>query len=220
MKKIIALLLAFVLTTGVLGFALAEETETDQDQEQELESTISADDLVLENETYSAWFDLAWPIVRNYYVQATWITYPYFRTNRYNADTAVNLDFLLVEDALALTKDQATRAGKLYTYLEESYPVSKYSEGSRGKVLVYTYNLLHSAPTVLDKLVELHDGITIPAEYTDFDSIVLNCISNLKSVSDKTRNQISDAGTISDGWDSGLNRSIFEQIDAINRIMR
>lgn len=221
MKRVLAIIMvmALALSTCLLSFAESTDEATDE-QEQELDATINADELVLENETYSAWVNLAWPIIRNYYVQATWLSYPYFRTSRYNAETAVNLDFLLVDDGLTLTKDQAARAGKLYTYLEESYPVSKYSEGGRGKVLVYAYNLLHSAPSVLDKLVELHDGITVPSEYGDVDGIILDCINNIKSVSEKFRNQITSTGTIGDDWDSGLNRSIFEQIDAIFRIMK
>ncbi len=220
MKRFFSIILAMILALSICVLAFAESEDTTDVQEPELDTTISADDLVLESETYSAWADLAWPIIRNYYVQATWMTYSYFRTVRYNDDSVVNLDFLLVEDAMTLSKEQATNAGKLYTYLDESYPVSKYSEGGRGKVLIYAYNLLHSAPTVLDKLVELHDGITVPTEYTDFDSIILDCISNLKSVSEKMRKQITDVGTIGSDWDSGLNRTIFEQIDAIYKIMK
>ena len=220
MKKFFMFVLVLILSLSICALSFAESEDSTDEQDQELDTTISADDLVLESETYSEWADLAWPIIRNYYVQSTWITDSYFRTSRYDYDTVVNLDFLLVEDALALTTNQATNAGKLYTYLEDSYPVSKYSEGNRGKVLVYAYNLLHSAPSVLEKLVELHDSITVPTEYSDFDSLILKCISNLQSVSEKFRKEITDVGTIGKNWSSGLNRTIFEQIDAIYTIMK
>lgn len=106
-----------ILALSICVLAFAESEDTTDVQEPELDTTISADDLVLESETYSAWADLAWPIIRNYYVQATWMTYSYFRTARYNDDSVVNLDFLLVEDAMTLVSPEQAKTPAFTTLL-------------------------------------------------------------------------------------------------------
>lgn len=213
MKRFLALALALVLCLTILP-SFAEDVQDDNSQPDP-----DVAEIALTEDTYTAWLDLSWPIVYSYYCKSTWLNEDYFYSGYSSNKKYYDLSYMLLEDPLTATAEQAKAAGELYTYLKDNYYVSKYTSGGREFVAANAYSVLNKMPPVLNALLALHDKVTVPAEYKAIDGMMIATINNLLNVSTKFRQQIESVGT-AEGWRSPLNRNNPDSIYGLFQIMK